>query len=127
MVDPLYFFGIEVLIFLNVLLVFGISFAIRQKNNLLVLMAIPMFLLCLIAITSMITQLMIDDSVLIQVDATIIAGLLILLSITQIWRSKSEKKLRPITTIIRSQGLYLTPNGIFFLVIPFGLCNFNSN
>lgn len=121
MINSLYYVGISCLLPLNILLIIGISFAIRQKNNMLVLMAIPMLLLCLIALTFMITQLMIDDSILIQVDATVIAGLLILLSITQIWRSKSDKKLRPITTVIRKWGLYLTPNGIFFSVVPFGL------
>lgn len=61
---------------------------------------------------------MIDDSIIIQVDATVIAGLLVLLSISMIWRSKTEK-IRPITTIIKSKGLYLTPNQVFAGVIPF--------
>ncbi len=61
---------------------------------------------------------MITDSVIIQVDATIIAGLFIMISISSIWSSK-DGKIKPVTNKIRSKLMYLTPKGIFSAVVPF--------
>ncbi|TBR26287.1 MAG: hypothetical protein EPO63_00415 [Candidatus Nitrosotenuis sp.] len=62
---------------------------------------------------------MIDDTIILQVDATVIAGLLILLSITSVW-SKNQNEILT-TKITKSKGIYWSPRQIFFIVIPFSI------
>ena len=78
-----------------------------------------MLISSLIGLTVEINQLMIENSVLLQVNATVIAGLLVMLSITTIWSSNQKGKIRPVTTTIRKTGLYLTHKQIFSGVVPF--------
>lgn len=73
-------------------------------------------LLCLIALVELIKQLMIDNSILIQVDATIIAGLLILLGLTSVW---GREKPKPVTIKTKTKIIFITPKQVFGTTVPF--------
>lgn len=79
----------------------------------------PIFLLCLIALTLTVSQLMIDNTTLLQVNGTVIAGLLVLLSINSIWVSSLKEPLKPKVTKIKKYGIYFTPSQLLILFIPF--------
>lgn len=114
-------FVIGVFGFLTLLMYCFTNIAFKRKDFGLTLTMGSFFLLCLIALISILKPLMIEDSVLIQIDATIIAGLLILLSISSIWYGKTGKPIKPIMTSIGKTGFFWTPRQIFLTIIPFSL------
>jgi hypothetical protein len=91
---------------------------LENKDYLSFGMGSVLFLICLIGFSYLIIQLMIEDSVIIQVDATMIAGLLILLSITKIWTKKQEIITHQIT---KTKGIYWTPRQLLFPIVPFSI------
>ncbi|WP_048109378.1 hypothetical protein [Nitrosarchaeum koreense] len=62
---------------------------------------------------------MIDNITLLQVNGTIIAGLLVLLSINSIWVSSLKEPLKPKVAQIKKYGIYFTPSQLLILFIPF--------
>ena len=103
---------------------------IKRKRLSVILLLTPIFLLCLIALTLTVSQLMIDNTTLLQVNGAIIAGLLVLLSINSIWISSLKEPLKPKVAKIKKYGIYFTPSQLLILFIPFSLSSifaiFNS-
>jgi hypothetical protein len=91
----------------------------KKQDYVTTLFSVIVFLVCLIGFGDLFIQLMIDDAIILQVDATVIAGLLILLSIASIWSKKQTDVLESKT--VKNWGVYYSPRQVFFTVIPFSI------
>lgn len=91
----------------------------RKRDYLATIFGGILYLTCLIGLFFMLNWNMVEDSIILQINATMIAGLLILLSITSFWGQKPKNIIT--TQITKRFGFYWSPRQIFFITVPFSI------
>ena len=103
-------FGVVAVIGITMIIGYGLFLAIKDRNLPITVIAIIILLVCLKAIFDLIPLIMIDSAILLQIDATIIAGALILLTITSFVSKKDHEAIA--TKFIGNRYLPWTPHQV---------------